>query len=237
MGSSRKVIAVLGPGRAEVVDRPLPVVRDRFMLVKPVAIALNPTDWKHIDAGVVGAVVGCDYSGIVEAIGKGVRKKFKKGDRVYGVVHGCNRQEPDDGAFGNYILVKADVQSHIPDNLSFEEAATLGVGIITVCQGLYLGLGLDLPTSPSFKRTPVLIYGGSTATGSLGIQFAKQYVFPKKEYTENESSGLNIPTEREMSNQNPKKPIAVLFWKRNYFASPFCSAYIVNQLLLLTIWS
>ncbi|KAM5474427.1 hypothetical protein MauCBS54593_002002 [Microsporum audouinii] len=173
MGTSRKVIAVLGPGRAELVDRPLPMVRDRFMLVKPVAIALNPTDWKHVDAGVVGAVVGCDYAGTVEAIGKGVRKKFRKGDRVYGVVHGCNRQEPDDGAFGNYILVKADVQSHIPDNISFEEAATLGVGIITVCQGLYLGLGLDLPTSPSFRRTPVLVYGGSTATGSLGIQFAK----------------------------------------------------------------
>ncbi|EEQ32050.1 TOXD [Microsporum canis CBS 113480] len=173
MGTSRKVIAVLGPGRAELVDRPLPMVRDRFMLVKPVAIALNPTDWKHVDAGMVGAVVGCDYAGTVEAIGKGVRKKFRKGDRVYGVVHGCNRQEPDDGAFGNYILVKADVQSHIPDNISFEEAATLGVGIITVCQGLYLGLGLDLPTSPSFRRTPVLVYGGSTATGSLGIQFAK----------------------------------------------------------------
>ncbi|KAM5439880.1 hypothetical protein MferCBS31731_004291 [Microsporum ferrugineum] len=179
MGTSRKVIAVLGPGRAELVDRPLPMVRDRFMLVKPVAIALNPTDWKHVDAGVVGAVVGCDYAGTVEAIGKGVRKKFRKGDRVYGVVHGCNRQEPDDGAFGNYILVKADVQSHIPDNISFEEAATLGVGIITVCQGLYLGLGLDLPTSPSFRRTPVLVYGGSTATGSLGIQFAKLYVRDK----------------------------------------------------------
>lgn len=40
-------------------------------------------------------------------------------------------------------------------------------------QGLYQALGLPLPTSPSPTPIPILIYGGSTATGILGIQFAK----------------------------------------------------------------
>ena len=37
----------------------------------------------------------------------------------------------EDGAFGNYITVKGDIQIKVPENLSFEEAATLGVGITT----------------------------------------------------------------------------------------------------------
>lgn len=36
------------------------------------------------------------------------------------------------GAFGEYIAVKGDLQIKIPDNLSFEEASTLGIGITTV---------------------------------------------------------------------------------------------------------
>lgn len=63
----------------------------------------------------------------------------------------------------------------IPDNVSFEDASTLGVGIFTVGQALYQSLGLPLPTEPAKESFPVLIYGGSTATGTLAIQFAKLY--------------------------------------------------------------
>ena len=58
--------------------------------------------------------------------------------------------------------------------MSFEDAATLGVGITTVAQGLYQELGLPLPPAKVQEPTSVLIYGGSTATGTLAIQFAKQ---------------------------------------------------------------
>jgi len=58
--------------------------------------------------------------------------------------------------------------------MSFEDAATLGVGLTTVAQGLYQELGLPLPPAKVQEPTQVLIYGGSTATGTLAIQFAKQ---------------------------------------------------------------
>ncbi|KAI4744158.1 GroES-like protein, partial [Aureobasidium sp. EXF-8845] len=61
----------------------------------------------------------------------------------------------------------------IPDSLSTEDAATLGVGVTTVGQGLYQSLKLPLPTEPAKQPFPVLIYGASTATGTLAIQYAK----------------------------------------------------------------
>jgi NADPH:quinone reductase-like Zn-dependent oxidoreductase len=57
--------------------------------------------------------------------------------------------------------------------MSFEDAATLGVGITTVGQGLYQELGLPIPPAKVQEPTYVLIYGASTATGTLAIQYAK----------------------------------------------------------------
>jgi NADPH:quinone reductase-like Zn-dependent oxidoreductase len=85
----------------------------------------------------------------------------------------ANATHPEDGACAEYVVAKGDIQMHIPDNMTFEEAATLGVGITTVGQALYQSLGLQLPSEPSEEKIPVLIYGGSTATGTLAIQFAK----------------------------------------------------------------
>lgn len=90
-----------------------------------------------------------------------------------GFVHGGNEVNHDDGAFGEYITAKGDITIVVPDNLPDEEAATLGVGITTVGQSLYQSLELPLPTNPSTEKKILLIYGGSTATGSLAIQYAK----------------------------------------------------------------
>lgn len=63
---------------------------------------------------------------------------------------------------------------HIPDDVSFEAAATVGVGIGTAGYALYKVLGLPLPNEAlTHKTEPLLIYGGSTATGTIAIQFAK----------------------------------------------------------------
>ncbi|KAJ5953287.1 hypothetical protein N7454_000183 [Penicillium verhagenii] len=173
--TTQKAVVITSPQVAEVVtDRALPTLRDDYMLIKTVAVALNPTDWKHIlYVSPPGSLIGCDYAGVVEEVGKDVKKSFKKGDRVCGFVHGGNKSQSEDGAFAEYIVAKGDLQMHIPDNLTFQQAATLGVGVTTVGQSLYQTLKLALPTEPLKTPEPLLIYGGSTATGALAIQFAK----------------------------------------------------------------
>lgn len=77
------------------------------------------------------------------------------------------------GAFAEHIKAKVGIHLKITDNISFEDAATLGVGITTVGQGLYQALRLPLPPATVQEPTPILIYGASTATGTLAVQFAK----------------------------------------------------------------
>jgi NADPH:quinone reductase-like Zn-dependent oxidoreductase len=93
-----------------------------------------------------------------------------------------NDANPENGAFAKYISVKGDLQMHISDNMSFEEAATVGVGIGTTGYALYRVPGLPYPTqtaassADSKTRPQILIYGGSTATGTIAIQLAKLLV-------------------------------------------------------------
>ncbi|KAM3552872.1 hypothetical protein MY1884_006980 [Beauveria asiatica] len=153
--ATQKAIVVQGPGVAKVVtDRPIPELRHDYILVKTAAVGLNPTDWKSVEFRVkeAGPVVGCDYAG---------------------VVHGSNIAQHQDGAFGEYIVAKGDLQIKIPDNVSFEDAATLGISVSTVGQSLYQTLHLGFPSEPAKDATPILIYGGSSATAILGIQYAK----------------------------------------------------------------
>ncbi|KAK0387439.1 hypothetical protein NLU13_5751 [Sarocladium strictum] len=173
---STNAIVFVSKGEAAIQEVPRPRLRDDYVLVKVNAVGLNPTDWKHIDFALTDADsrVGCDYSGVVEEVGSKVQKSFNKGDRISGVVHGSDITQHENGSFANYIVAKGDVQIRTPDNISDEEAATLGISISTVGQGLYQTLGLPLPDSPIPEGNDfILIYGGSTATGIFGIQFAK----------------------------------------------------------------
>jgi NADPH:quinone reductase-like Zn-dependent oxidoreductase len=78
--SSNKALVILGPQHAQVVDCPVPELRDDYLLVKTHAVAVNPHDWRVIDfMGEVGCRLGCDYSGIVEDVGSKVTKDFRKG--------------------------------------------------------------------------------------------------------------------------------------------------------------
>jgi NADPH:quinone reductase-like Zn-dependent oxidoreductase len=89
----------------------------------------------------------------------------------------CNdmfQSAEEDGAFAEYALVRDGHIAKIPDNMTFEEAATLGVGITSVGQSLYMTMKLPLPGENPLEDAPfILIYGGSSATGTLAIQFAK----------------------------------------------------------------
>ncbi|KAM0197887.1 hypothetical protein ACHAPI_004619 [Fusarium lateritium] len=171
--STMKAIRVQSLGQAALENVPIPQVRDDYILVKTRAVAINPADWKSIDyIATPGETVGCDYSGVVVQVGALLQDRFRPGDRVAGLVHGCNASNHADGAFAEFVTAKGDLQIKIPDDMSFETAATLGAGITTVGQNLYQSLALPLPKSEASDNS-VLIYGGSTATGSLAIRFAK----------------------------------------------------------------
>ncbi|KAK1084124.1 hypothetical protein LTR33_002844 [Friedmanniomyces endolithicus] len=173
--STMKAIIING-NKAKVTEVSVPKLRPTYLLAKVEAIALNPTDWKHISGKRAGenCISGCDFAGTVVEVGSDVSKSLKPGDRIAATTHGANYSQPQDGCFAEYALAKADLVVKIPDSLSFEAAATFPLGVSTVGQGLFQqALKLNLPTEPTKGGESVLIYGGSSATGSLGIQYAK----------------------------------------------------------------
>ncbi|KAF2849571.1 oxidoreductase-like protein [Plenodomus tracheiphilus IPT5] len=173
--STQKAVVHKSKGVSELrTDVPLPKLPgDDWILVKTKAVALNPTDWKSIEnAPSPGAIVGCDYAGNVTEVGKAVTK-FKVGDKVAGFARGGDPADHSNGAFAEHIKAKFGIQIKVSDNISFESAATLGVGISTVGQALYQELGLPFPPEKVKEPTTLLIYGASTATGTLAVQFAK----------------------------------------------------------------
>ena len=91
--ATQRAVIIDGPGVAKVVsDRDIAPLR----LVKVKAVALNPTDWKATDwkplegePDTKGCGLGVDYAGIVERVADGdSTKRWKKGDRVAGSIHG-----------------------------------------------------------------------------------------------------------------------------------------------------
>lgn len=153
------------------------------ILVKVVAAAQNPADWKGALWGKrVGAVAGCDYSGIVEEIGSNVPQGLRSiGERVAGMVLGG--QGPHlSGAFAEYLVTYPDFVIQVPDNWSMEEAGQLGIAPFTSLMALYDLLEFPEPhsipvppptSSASSAGIPILISGGASSVGLYTIQVAK----------------------------------------------------------------
>jgi NADPH:quinone reductase-like Zn-dependent oxidoreductase len=157
-----------GPGvvRVEEVDRP--ALADERVLVRVRASSLNKADWHELRGwprflrpvtrnGVLRpktALFGVDFAGVVEAVGKDVTD-LTPGDEVFG---------GRSGAFAEYVSAVSVVRK--PPNVSFEEAATMGVAGLTALQGLR-----DHGNLQEGER--VLINGASGGVGTLAVQIAK----------------------------------------------------------------
>lgn len=159
----------------------IPEITADEILVQTKAVALNPSDWKMIDNATVtpGPISGGDFAGVVVRRGEDVRG-VEVGDRVFAYVFGANPAHPSHGAFANYVVAQADLCFRMPPFMSFETGSSLGLGLMTV--GLVFK-SFDLrpfePPSPNSrtKKPYVLVYGGSTATGTLAIQLFKHHGF------------------------------------------------------------
>lgn len=159
-------------------DAAVPLLGPNVALVKTAAVAMNPVDGKMLAfSPVPGAVLGYDFSGTIVALGDDTPTHLRVGDRVAGTVNGMNPNLPDVGAFSEYLAAQADMILKIPDDMAFQDAASIGLGLFTAGLGLFRELKIPGEIDP-FDPNPngkewVLVAGGSTATGTRAIQLLK----------------------------------------------------------------
>jgi NADPH:quinone reductase-like Zn-dependent oxidoreductase len=148
-----------------------------MILVKIMAVGVNPVDVKLTGRmASVGAVSGCDFSGIIVAIGSDVTEtRFSPGDRVAGVVPGMNSHFPENGAFAEYVCAYVDFTWLLPSSMSFKAGATLGTSSLITGYALFRSLRLSgHPEAPTTNLEYVLVYGGSAASGTMMIQMLRK---------------------------------------------------------------
>lgn len=171
-------------GRLQVTkDAAVPELTNGRILVRVRAVALNPTDYKlPLNFPSPGATAGTDFSGTVVALGPDIdpaKIRIKIGDRVCGNVFGSNPGDHATGAFAEYVSADVDLVARIPDEMTWEEAAAVGgVGHSTVALALWTScISLNgTPQRPFVGHDAdrhVLVYGGSTATGTMAMQILR----------------------------------------------------------------
>ncbi|KAL8840016.1 MAG: hypothetical protein Q9170_001500 [Blastenia crenularia] len=157
---------------------PLPKLEPHHILVKTVAVALNPCDYKLPEEfPAPGTYDGNDFSGVVVACGSVVMANglFRVNERVFGAVYGSNPVDKDTGSYAEYIKSIAVFTWKMPDWMSFEDAAGIS-GTCIATMGVALFRSLALPGTfeqPVGQAKDVLIYGGSSCVGTIGIQMVK----------------------------------------------------------------
>ncbi|MBY2907694.1 zinc-binding alcohol dehydrogenase family protein [Rhizobium leguminosarum] len=165
------------PLQLDPVEVPQPGPNE--ILVRNMAIAINPVDWLLQDSALFPwldypAILGSDVAGDVVAVGS-IVARFKIGDRVLGQAVGATTNRPAHGAFQTFTLVLSNMASHIPPNISYVDAAVLPLGVGTAACGLFQKdhLALEHPSlTPKATGKTILIWGGSSSVGCNAIQLA-----------------------------------------------------------------
>lgn len=155
--------AVLGEKGIEVRDIAKPQPAPNEVLIKVRASSLNRADLlvasgiQHGRVGGVGARIGLECSGEVEAVGAEV-KDFKPGDRVMASAP---------GGFAEYTVTDAGRAHRIPgNNMTYEQAACFPVALQTMHNAVV--------TAGRLRRgETLLIQGASSGVGLMGMQIGK----------------------------------------------------------------
>jgi NADPH:quinone reductase-like Zn-dependent oxidoreductase len=112
-------------------------------------------------------VTGREMSGVVEQIGEHVTE-LKRGDRVWTSTY---YRDIRSGCFQDYVIAPRHTVKRIPDNLSFEDAACLGVCGLTAAMTLWKWLEVPIfNTAQPISKTDgnlLLVWGGSSITGQF----------------------------------------------------------------------
>ena len=159
------------PDVVQIMELEKPVPKDDDVLLKVRAASVNPADWRLM-RGVpwifrvlfrLGTPtrtqpgrLGHDVAGQVEAVGRNVTR-FKPGDEVFGA---CK------GALAEYACAPDSALAKKPENVTFEQAASVPVAALTALQGLRDKGQIQ----PGQK---VLINGAAGGVGTFAVQIAK----------------------------------------------------------------
>src|SRR5271156_2567789 len=155
--------AVLGDSGVEVRDLPKPEPKPNEVLIRVRASSLNRADLlvalghQHGSVGGVGARIGLECSGEVEAVGSDV-KDIKAGDRVMGSAP---------GGFAEYVVTDAGRVHRIPgNNMTYEQAACFPVALQTMHNAVVTAGRLK-------PGETMLMQGASAGVGLMGMQIGK----------------------------------------------------------------
>nr|WP_315489777.1 NAD(P)-dependent alcohol dehydrogenase [uncultured Rhodoferax sp.] len=159
------------------VDKPVPTAGQVLVRVKAASVHADvwhvvkgwPYVLRAMGSGLTrpkNPIPGTDMAGVVEALGEGVRR-FKVGDAVFGE---CAKgfQWANGGAFAEYVAVSQEALARKPDNVSFEQAATVPT------PGLIAWHNLMGPR-PWRVGQHVLINGAAGGVGAVALQLAKAH--------------------------------------------------------------
>ena len=153
-----------GPEVIEINEVPQPQPASGQVLVEVRAAALNPFDYK-LRSGPMDInfpfTLGGDFAGVVKEAAANV-KDFKVSDGVYGWALAMGAGT---GALAEMAAVNTDAIALKPNNINFEEAASLGLVGKSAIQALDQ---LNLAAGQK-----ILIHGGAGGIGSTAIQYAK----------------------------------------------------------------
>ncbi len=148
------------------VDEPVPGAGE--FKVRVHATSLNPLDWKiraghlrFLPKGRPPRGLGCDFAGVVVAIGGGANARHV-GERVFGSVSPFAR----DGTFAEYVVARSDEVAALPATIDFVPAAALPVAAGTAMQVVD-----DRARVHAGQR--VLITGAAGGVGHFAVQLAK----------------------------------------------------------------
>ncbi|GED24217.1 NADPH:quinone reductase [Brevibacillus agri] len=151
-----------------LTEQPMPSIGEHDVLVEIHAASLNPIDFKIKEGKVkfllsykFPLILGNDFSGVVVKVGERV-KAFKPGDEVYG-----RPRKSRIGTLAEFIAVHEDDIWLKPQNLTFEEAASIPLVGLTTYQAFSDILHLQ-------KGQKILIHAGSGGVGTFAIQLAKR---------------------------------------------------------------
>ena len=147
------------------IEKAMPSLKDRDLLVKVKAISVNPVDTKVRRNPVAAGntrILGWDAVGEVVEVGSGVQH-FKVGDQVW-YAGDLTR----DGSNAEYQAVDERIVSLKPQSLSDAEAAALPLTAITAWEMLFDRFNVDLDQSDN-----ILVIGGAGGVGSIAIQLLK----------------------------------------------------------------